>query len=98
MIRKIGKLTAATALALGLSGPAWAQVEVEWWDFLAGGDGVRMKALIGQFNEEHPDIQINGTTLEWGLPFYTKVRTSVAVGQGPDIMTYHLSRLPLALE
>ncbi|MEQ8343520.1 MAG: extracellular solute-binding protein [Marinovum algicola] len=98
MIRKIGKLTAATALALGLSGPAWAQVEVEWWDFLGGGDGVRMKALIGQFNEEHPDIQINGTTLEWGLPFYTKVRTSVAVGQGPDIMTYHLSRLPLALE
>jgi multiple sugar transport system substrate-binding protein len=95
---KFGKLAAATAVALGLSGPAWAQVEVEWWDFLAGGDGVRMKALIDQFNEEHPDIQISGTTLEWGLPFYTKVRTAVAVGQGPDIMTYHLSRLPLALE
>ncbi|ODM46431.1 sugar ABC transporter substrate-binding protein [Ruegeria sp. PBVC088] len=95
---KFGKLAAATAVALGLSGPAWAQVEVEWWDFLAGGDGVRMKALIDQFNEEHPEIQISGTTLEWGLPFYTKVRTAVAVGQGPDIMTYHLSRLPLALE
>ncbi|WP_167644844.1 extracellular solute-binding protein [Mameliella alba] len=98
MTMKFGKLAAATAVALGLSGPAWAQVEVEWWDFLAGGDGVRMKALIDQFNEEHPDIQISGTTLEWGLPFYTKVRTAVAVGQGPDIMTYHLSRLPLALE
>ncbi|MDD9733262.1 extracellular solute-binding protein [Mameliella sp. AT18] len=98
MTMKFGKLAAATAVALGLSGPAWAQVEVEWWDFLAGGDGVRMKALIDQFNEEHPEIQISGTTLEWGLPFYTKVRTAVAVGQGPDIMTYHLSRLPLALE
>ncbi|WP_305967757.1 MULTISPECIES: extracellular solute-binding protein [unclassified Mameliella] len=98
MTMKFGKLAAATAVALGLSGPAWAQVEVEWWDFLAGGDGVRMKALIDQFNAEHPDIQISGTTLEWGLPFYTKVRTAVAVGQGPDIMTYHLSRLPLALE
>lgn len=98
MTSRFGKLMTATALAMGLSGPAWAQVELEWWDFLGGGDGVRMKALINQFNEEHPDIQINGTTLEWGLPFYTKVRTSVAVGQGPDIMTYHLSRLPLALE
>ncbi|MBY6048699.1 extracellular solute-binding protein [Vannielia litorea] len=98
MTTRFGKLIGATALAFGLSGPALAQVQVEWWDFLAGGDGVRMKALIEQFNEEHPDIQINGTTLEWGLPFYTKVRTSVAVGEGPDIMTYHLSRLPLALE
>ncbi|RYH06221.1 extracellular solute-binding protein [Tropicimonas sp. IMCC6043] len=98
MKTKLAQLAATAALAIGLSGPALAQVEVEWWDFLAGGDGVRMKALIDRFNEEHPDIQINGTTLEWGLPFYTKVRTSVAVGQGPDIMTYHLSRMPLALE
>lgn len=92
------RLASATALSIGLSVPAMAEVEIAWWDFLAGGDGVRMKALISQFNEEHPDIQISSTTLEWGLPFYTKVRTSVAVGEGPDIMTYHLSRLPLALE
>ncbi|GAA4218001.1 multiple sugar transport system substrate-binding protein [Sagittula marina] len=92
------KLATATALTMGLSTSAMAQVELEWWDFLAGGDGVRMKALIDEFNAEHPDIQISGTTLEWGLPFYTKVRTATAVGQGPDIMTYHLSRLPLALE
>ena len=41
-----------------------------------------MKALISDFNKEHPDVQINATTLEWGVPFYTKVRTSAAVGQG----------------
>ncbi|NIZ08614.1 extracellular solute-binding protein [Pseudooceanicola sp. HF7] len=98
MKKSLGKLAMTTALVMGLGSPAWADVEIEWWDFLAGGDGVRMKALIDQFNEEHPDITIEGTTLEWGLPFYTKVRTAVAVGQGPDIMTYHLSRLPLALE
>ncbi|WP_010139648.1 extracellular solute-binding protein [Oceanicola sp. S124] len=97
-MKTLTRLAAATALSMGLAAPAMAQVEVEWWDFLAGGDGVRMKALIEEFNAEHPDIKISGTTLEWGLPFYTKVRTSVAVGQGPDIMTYHLSRLPLALE
>ncbi|MDX3925763.1 MAG: extracellular solute-binding protein [Shinella sp.] len=91
-----------TFLAAGLISlaglPAFAQQNITWWDFLSGGDGVRMKALIGRFNQEHPDIKVNATTLEWGVPFYTKVRTSVAVGQGPDVMTYHLSRMPLGLK
>jgi multiple sugar transport system substrate-binding protein len=70
-------------------------VEVVWWDFLGGGDGVRMKTMIEEFNAAHPDIQINATTLEWGVPYYTRVQTAVPVGEGPDIMTYHTSRLPL---
>lgn len=88
----------AAAAITAVATPALADQEVIWWDFLGGGDGVRMKALIDRFNEEHPDITITGTTLEWGVPFYTKVRTSAAVGEGPDIMTYHQSRIPLALE
>ncbi len=91
------KLLAAGAIAL-MAIPAFAQENITWWDFLSGGDGVRMKALISRFNQEHPDIKITGTTLEWGIPYYTKVRTAVAVNQGPDIMTYHLSRMPLGLE
>lgn len=86
------------SLAVLASGPALAVETVNWWDFFIGGDGVRMKALIADFNKEHPDIRIDGTTLEWGVPFYTKVRTSAAVGQGPDVMTYHLSRVPLGLD
>ena len=89
---------AATALFAGSAGIAAAQQEVIWWDFLGGGDGVRMKALIADFNKEHPDIQIESTTLDWGVPFYTKVRTSAGVGEGPDVMTYHLSRVPIALD
>ncbi len=83
---------------LVVAGVAQAQTEVVWWDFLGGGDGVRMKSMIDAFNAEHPDIKINATTLEWGVPFYTKVQTSVATGQGPDVMTYHLSRYPLGIE
>ena len=56
-----------------------------------------MKQLIDNFNAAHSDIQINATTLEWGVPFYTKVQTSAAVGEQPDMMTYHLSRFPLAV-
>ena len=57
-----------------------------------------MKKLIEDFNTEHAGkIEIQGTTLDWGVPFYTKVQTSAAVGEGPDVMTYHASRIPLAV-
>ncbi|HLW89894.1 MAG TPA: ABC transporter substrate-binding protein [Roseiarcus sp.] len=94
------KLFKALAVTIGLcamSVAAQAKTQIVWWDFLSGGDGVRMKAMIQKFNAENPDIEIQPTTLEWGVPFYTKVQTSAAVGQGPDVMTYHLSRLPLGV-
>jgi multiple sugar transport system substrate-binding protein len=96
IIKGIGAALLSTAL---WAGAAQAQEVVEWWDFLSGGDGVRMKALIDRFNQEHAgEIEIQATTLEWGVPFYTKVQTSAAVGEGPDVMTYHLSRMPLGVE
>lgn len=76
---------------------AKSPINVTWWDFFGGGDGIRMKAIVNEFNATHPDVHINATTLAWGTPFYTKVQTSAAVGLGPDIMTYHLSRLPLGV-
>src|SRR5262245_1084689 len=88
----------ATAALIAFATAAQAKETIVWWDFLSGGDGVRMKSLIEQFNKEHADsIEIQATTLEWGVPFYTKVQTSAAVGEGPDVMTYHLSRLPLGV-
>jgi len=81
-----------------LTSVAHAEETVVWWDFLGGGDGVRMKKLIADFNAEHAGkIRIDATTLDWGVPFYAKVQTSVAVGEAPDVMTYHASRIPLAV-
>ncbi|ODT66643.1 MAG: hypothetical protein ABS75_26600 [Pelagibacterium sp. SCN 63-23] len=92
------RLALVSTALLALTGNVAAQQNVVWWDFLAGGDGVRMKALIDAFNKEHEgEITIQGTTLEWGTPFYTKLQTSAAIGEGPDIATYHLSRMPLAV-
>ena len=98
-IRNLLAMTATAALFALTTAVTVAQAkdEVVWWDFLGGGDGVRMKTLIKQFNDESADISINATTLEWGPPFYTKVQTSAAVGEGPDVMTYHLSRMPLGV-
>ena len=93
-MRSLKQLVFAATFAL--TAYSFAQpVEVVWWDFLGGGDGVRMKSMIEEFNATHPDIRINATTLEWGVPYYTRVQTAIPVGEGPDIMTYHTSRLPL---
>ena len=96
MIRKIlGAALATTALMIGA---ARAEDTIVWWDFLSGGDGVRMKAMLEEFNKEHAGkVKIDASTFEWGVPFYTKVQTSAAVGQGPDVMTYHESRMPLGI-
>jgi len=97
-VKTLMKLAMVTTALMSFSSMVHAKETVVWWDFLSGGDGVRMKALLDQFNKEHADtIEIQATTLEWGTPFYTKVQTSAAVGEGPDIMTYHLSRLPLGV-
>jgi multiple sugar transport system substrate-binding protein len=94
------KLTKCAIVAAGLmTSVAHAEETVVWWDFLSGGDGVRMKQLLSDFNAQHQGkIKIEATTLEWGTPFYAKVQTSAAVGEAPDVMTYHASRLPLAVK
>src|SRR5258708_10678074 len=96
MIRKVLFATLAS-MALAVSA-ARAEDTIVWWDFLRGGDGVRMKAMLEEFNKEHAGkVKIDATTFEWGVPFYSKVQTSTAVGQGPDVMTYHESRMPLGI-
>lgn len=99
MKMNLKRLALISTAFVSLTGAVAAQQNVVWWDFLAGGDGIRMKALIDGFNAEHSgEIQIQATTLEWGTPFYTKLQTSAAIGEGPDIATYHLSRIPLAVD
>ena len=96
MIRKV--LFATLASAALTIGAAHATETIVWWDFLSGGDGVRMKSMLDEFNKEHEGkVKIDATTLEWGVPFYTKVQTSAAIGQGPDVMTYHELRMPLGI-
>lgn len=76
----------------------FAQTKVTLWDFLSGGDGVRWKAIISEFNSGQSDVSVESTTLTWGDPFYTKVHTAVVAGETPDVMTYHLSHFPAGVQ
>jgi multiple sugar transport system substrate-binding protein len=77
---------------------AWSQTQVTLWDFLSGGDGVRWKQLVTEFNASQKNVVVTGTTLTWGDTFYTKIHTAVISGQTPDVMTYHLSHFPAGLK
>ncbi|MER3554155.1 MAG: ABC transporter substrate-binding protein, partial [Meiothermus sp.] len=91
------RLAAILALGVSLWGMAFAQTKIVFWDFFGGGDGIRMKQIVDEFNKSQSDIQVERTTLTWGAPFYTKIHTAVISGQTPDIITYHVSAMPRGL-
>jgi multiple sugar transport system substrate-binding protein len=86
-------LTACFLSAIAQAAPT----TLTFWDFLSGGDGVRMKQIVSDFNKSQSEIQVAESTLTWGEPFYTKVHTAVVSGQTPDVMTYHLSHFPAGI-
>ncbi|CAM3631750.1 ABC-type sugar transport system, periplasmic component [Deinococcus saxicola] len=87
------KRTLISLSLFALAAQASAVTTINYWDLLGGGDGERMQQLVDGFNKSQSDVKVQRTTLAWGVPYYTKLRTSAAVGQGPDLAILHLSRL-----
>jgi multiple sugar transport system substrate-binding protein len=88
-----GRLLALALAAAGFAAPSFAVTQIKFWTLLSGGDGARLATLVNEFNTSQADYKIETTTLPWGVPFYTKLRTSAAVGAGPDLINLHLSRM-----
>lgn len=76
-----------------LSPIAMAQTTLQYWTLLNGGDGARMKTLVEGFNASQDEYKIETTVLNWGEPFYTKLKTASSLGSGPDMATIHLSKI-----
>lgn len=71
---------------------AGATAGLQYWNLFGGGDGVRMVEMLQTFEENH-DFNVDGVTLAWGAPYYTKLAMSAAGGRSPDVAVLHLSRL-----
>lgn len=82
-------LTASTAFA--------KQVEIEYWTLFTGGDAGYMDAIVEEFNRQHPDIKVKSTLVDWN-EYYTKLMTSIATGNAPDIAVSHTARIPELVE
>ena len=57
IMKRLAIVSAMAAMTLVTSVVAQAKTQVVWWDFLSGGDGVRMKAIIQAFQKDNPDIE-----------------------------------------
>ena len=58
-------ISCLAACFLSTVAPA-APTEITYWDFLGGGDGVRMKQIVEEFNKGQSEIHINESTLAVG--------------------------------
>ncbi|PWI18595.1 sugar transporter [Streptomyces sp. Act143] len=79
--------TGADALASG------ADTRVRYWNLFSGGDGANMIAMLDAFREEHPDIAVKDSTLQWGNPFYTKLAMAAAGNRAPELGVMHMGRV-----
>lgn len=76
--------------AAGYDGP---KVSLKFWNGFTGGDGPVMKKLVERFNGEHPNIEVEMTTLVWA-DYYAKLPSAVTAGKGPDIGVMHVDSVP----
>lgn len=84
-------------VASGLTGSEGDPRTVGYWNLFSGGDGVRMQEMLSAFAQQHPDLDVDAATLEWGSPFYTKVALATIGEQPPHVASAHLTRVtPLA--
>jgi multiple sugar transport system substrate-binding protein len=91
--RKTHRLTvlAVTSVTLFLgsfAGQAKDHVDVQFWDMIWGGPEYidAGKALVAQFNQEHPDITVTYRSIPW-TNWYQTFLTAIGSGTAPDLST-----------
>lgn len=96
MKRALG-LVLMLIMVFATSAMAAKPVEIEYWTLFSGGDASYMDAIVEEFNRQHPDIKVNSTLVEWA-EYYTKLMTSIATGNAPDVAVSHTARIPELVE
>ncbi|GAA4958818.1 extracellular solute-binding protein [Streptomonospora halophila] len=88
---------AAAGTALAGCGPAdtvlTGKQRLRQWNLFTGGDGARMVEMHTAYRKQHPGIDFQPSTFQWGNPYYTKFAMGAAGGRAFDIATLHVSRL-----
>lgn len=79
----------APAAAATYDGP---NVSLQFWNGFTGGDGPYMRALVKQFNTEHPNVNVKMVVQQWA-DYYQKVPQAVQSNRGPDVGIMHADQL-----
>ena len=73
-------------LAAAVSASAGPKVVLTFWNGFTGGDRPSYEALVKEFNETHPDIEVQMDIQPWDT-LGQKLPAALATGQGPDLST-----------
>ncbi len=81
-------VTSVTILASPWAGRAKDHVDLQFWDMIWGGPEYidTGKALVAQFNQEHPDITVTYRSVPW-TNWYQTFLTAIGSGTAPDLST-----------
>ncbi|MBW0000294.1 MAG: sugar ABC transporter substrate-binding protein [Verrucomicrobia bacterium] len=81
-------VAAAAAFAGILTGQAREHVDLQFWDMIWGPAEYidTGKALVAQFNQEHPDITVTYRSIPWSN-WYQTFLTAIGSGTAPDLST-----------
>ncbi len=81
-------VTSVTILASPWAGQAKDHVDLQFWDMIWGGPEYidTGKALVAQFNQEHPDITVTYRSVPW-TNWYQTFLTAIGSGTAPDLST-----------
>ncbi len=84
LLKTINSLAASAAFLLG-STAAWAEVEIEYWQYFFDARVTAMEQLIGNFEAANPDIKVKMTHFPYA-DYRTKVAAAIPAGEGPDVV------------
>jgi multiple sugar transport system substrate-binding protein len=81
-------VTLVTVFLSPLASRAKDHVDLQFWDMIWGGPEYidAGKALVAQFNQEHPDVTVNYRSVPWTNWYQTFV-TAIGSGTAPDVST-----------
>ncbi len=96
MRRNSGKILAVVISCAMLAGAsvqtaaaAEKKTEITFWDMMWGEAGiydVAAEALVDQYNQEHPEVNVEYQSVPWDN-YYQTFLTAVTSGTGPDVAT-----------
>jgi multiple sugar transport system substrate-binding protein len=84
----LGVVVTVVTFFSSLSLQAKDHVDLQFWDMIWGGPEYidTGKALVAQFNQEHPDITVTYRSIPW-TNWYQTYLTAIGSGTAPDIST-----------
>lgn len=78
----------------GDSGIAESPTVINFWNGLTGPDGEVMYQLVEEFNELHPDIQVEQQQIMWNT-YWDRLLSSLVAGNAPEVFVVHTNEVPV---